>query len=103
MKVVRTIILLVFLTVAEMGVVEAFPIPLPSPVPANETPFTNLQPGQYAVLTNLTTTPANDDKACSIRLSQKFDKSGQAAVIYDGTRVVGSATIASTRRVGAHA
>ena len=28
---------------------------------------------------------------------------GQAAVIYDGTRVVGSATIASTRRVGAHA
>ena len=26
---------------------------------------------------------------------------GQAAVIYDGTRVVGSATIASTRHVGA--
>jgi tRNA-specific 2-thiouridylase len=28
---------------------------------------------------------------------------GQAAVIYDGTRVVGSATIASTRRVEAPA
>ena len=28
---------------------------------------------------------------------------GQAAVIYDGTRVVGSATISATRPVGAHA
>ena len=60
-----------------------FPIPLPSPVPANETPFANLQPGQYAVLKNITTNnPTNDHKACAIRLSQKFDKSGQAAVIY---------------------
>jgi hypothetical protein len=56
----------------------AFPIPLPSPVPANETPFANLQPGQDAVLKNITTNAPNDDtKACSIRLSQKFDKSGQ--------------------------
>lgn len=60
-----------------------FPIPLPSPVPANEAPFANLQPGQYAVLKNITTNnPTNDHKACAIRLSQKFDKSGQAAVIY---------------------
>lgn len=65
------------------GVGQAFPIPLPSPVPANETPFANLQPGQYAVLKNITTNnPTNDHKACAIRLSQKFDKSGQAAVIY---------------------
>jgi autotransporter-associated beta strand protein len=65
------------------GAGQAFPIPLPSPVPANETPFANLQPGQYAVLKNITTNnPANDHKACAIRLSQKFDKSGQAAVIY---------------------
>lgn len=61
----------------------AFPIPLPSPVPADETPFANLQPGQYAILKNITTNAPNDvTKACSIRLSQKFDKSGQAAVIY---------------------
>lgn len=61
----------------------AFPIPLPSPVPANETPFANLQPGQYAILKNITTNaPSDVTKACSIRLSQKFDKSGQAAVIY---------------------
>lgn len=62
---------------------QAFPIPLPSPVPANEAPFANLQPGQYAVVKNITTNnPTNDHKACAIRLSQKFDKSGQAAVIY---------------------
>jgi autotransporter-associated beta strand protein len=62
---------------------QAFPIPLPSPVPANEAPFANLQPGQYAVLKNITTNnPTDDHKACAIRLSQKFDKSGQAAVIY---------------------
>jgi autotransporter-associated beta strand protein len=61
----------------------AFPIPLPSPVPADESRFANLLPGQYAVVKNITTNaPTNDEKACSIRLSQKFDKSGQAAVIY---------------------
>lgn len=53
-----------------------FPIPLPSPVPANETPFANPQPGQYAVLKNINTKyPTDDHKACAIRLSQKFDKS----------------------------
>lgn len=73
----------VFAVAISCSVADAFPIPLPSPVPANETPFANLQPGQYAVLKNITTNaPTNDEKACAIRLSQKFDKSGQAAVIY---------------------
>ncbi|MEY3897924.1 MAG: hypothetical protein RLZZ214_3445, partial [Verrucomicrobiota bacterium] len=80
MKTISTTMLLWALA---WSVGQAFPIPLPSPVPANETPFANLQPGQYAVLKNITTNnPTNDHKACAIRLSQKFDKSGQAAVIY---------------------
>lgn len=79
----KTILNTLFMSALAWSVGQAFPIPLPSPVPANETPFANLQPGQYAVLKNITTNaPTNDEKACAIRLSQKFDKSGQAAVIY---------------------
>ena len=56
-----------------------------------------LKPGQQAIVV------AGDRVEIDLLDPAEGIAPGQAAVIYDGTRVVGSATIESTRRVEAHA